>query len=54
MSSYGISSVRYDAHREYATELKIHMHDGALYFPSSGWWKRDNVLRGLSISATNL
>jgi len=50
MSSYGISSVRYDVHREYVTELKIHMHDGALYFPSSGWWKRDNVLRGLSIS----
>jgi hypothetical protein len=50
MASYGISSVRYDARREYVTELRIHMHDGALYFPSSGWWKRDNVLRGLRIS----
>ncbi|HLF26040.1 MAG TPA: hypothetical protein VJG32_06870 [Anaerolineae bacterium] len=50
MASYGISSVRYDARREYVTELRIHMHDGALYFPSSSWWKRDNVLRGLRIS----
>ena len=50
MASYGISSVRYDARREYVTEVKIHMYDGALYFPSSSWWKRDNVLRALNIS----
>jgi hypothetical protein len=50
MSSYGISDVRYDARREYVTEVKIHMHDGALYFSSSGWWKRDSVLRALNIS----
>jgi len=49
MVSYGISNVRYDARREYVTEVRIHMHDGALYFPSSSWWKRHDVLRALSI-----
>jgi len=50
MASYGISSVRYDASREHVTEVRVHLCDGALYFSSSGWWKRDNVLRALSIS----
>jgi len=50
MASYGISSVRYDARREYVTEVKTHLYDGALYFSSSGWWKRDSVLRALSMS----
>ncbi|HLF28486.1 MAG TPA: hypothetical protein VJG32_19300 [Anaerolineae bacterium] len=49
MASYGISSVRDDAHREYVTEVKIHLYDGALYFSSRGWWKRNNVLRAFSI-----
>ena len=50
MASYGISGVRYDARREYVTEVKTHLYDGALYFSSSGWWKRDSVLRALSMS----
>lgn len=50
MASYGISSIRYDARRKYVTEVKVHMHDGALYFPSSGWWRRDSVLLALNMS----
>ena len=50
MASYSISSVRYEAGREHVTEVRIHMCDGVLYFSSSGWWGRDNVLRALSIN----
>jgi hypothetical protein len=50
MASYGISGVRYDVSREHVTEVRVHLCDGALYFSSSSWWKRDNVLRALSIS----
>jgi len=50
MASYGISGARYDARREYVTEVKTHLYDGALYFSSSGWWKRDSMLHALSMS----
>lgn len=50
MSSYGISGVKYDANRQHITELKIHLSDGTFYFNTSGWWKRQDVLRSFGFS----
>ena len=50
MSSYGISSVKYDSDRKYITEAKIHLSDGTLFFTSDIKWKRQDMLRALGFS----